>query len=219
MNRRAVALPGMDYVESLLRAELLDWVRENPAGVPNLDRLYKKMATKGAGAHYVHAHYAKKLHDCGRYRISDIEATADGHDVDIQLDGRINIQIWHGMNTHGHIMVSRLDPGTPRSDAVGRHLGFPTMLGGVPTDPEGDEKKILKKLAQLPDDALGILLLHGSRTKYWVPLCPERIPANKCILNIIDRGIAELRCSPAFSHIEEIDNVAGCMGIYVVPAS
>ena len=108
MNRRAVALWGMGDIESWGRAELLDWTKKNSTCVPNLDRLYNKMATEGADGHYVHACYVRRLHACGRYRITDIEATTDEYDVDIQLDGRINIQVWHGMNTHGHIMVALL---------------------------------------------------------------------------------------------------------------
>ena len=200
-----------------MRDELLNWAKENPDSVPNLDRLCNKMAAEESDGHYIHAYYAKKLHDCGCYRISDIEATTGEHDIDIQLNGKINIQVWHGMNTHGYIMEAQLEPGTPKSDAVGKHLGAPTDLGGVPTDYENDEKKIRRKLAQLPDDALGILLLHSGRFGYWIPLGRESIPANKCILNIESIGQAsELHCSPAFSHLEEVNGIAECLGLHIL---
>ena len=80
------------------RNGLLRWARDNRDAVPNLGRLYSKMVSEDTDGHYVHAHYARKLHDCVRYTITDIEAATGEHDVDIQLDGRINIQVWHGMN-------------------------------------------------------------------------------------------------------------------------
>lgn len=202
-----------------MRAELLRWAKENRGGVPNLDRLYNKMVKEGAVGHYVHACYAKRLHECGRYRISDIEASTGGHDIDIQLDGWINIQVWYGMNVHGHIMEALLMSGTPKSDAVIRNLGAPTDLGGVPSDYGHDEKNIRKKLAQLPDDTLGILLLRGGRFGCHILFPPDDIHANKCILNVGSIGPAtELHCSPAFSHFEEINGIAECLGMYVIPA-
>ncbi len=199
--------------------DLFRWVKENRTRVPNMDRLYDKMASGGSYGHYVHAHYARRLHDCARYRITDIEASTGGHDVDIQLDGWINIQVWHGMNAHGHILAAQLHPGTPQSIDVGQRLGVPTNLGGVPTHLEHDGAKVRKKLAQLPDDTLGILLLHGGPFAYHIPTSPEAIPASKCILNICGRGAtSELHCSSAFDHDDEVRNVADCLGLLLVRA-
>ena len=196
------------------RNGLLRWAKDNRDAVPNLGRLYSKMVSEGTGGHYVHAYYARKLHDCVRYAITDIEAATGEHDVDIQLDGRINVQVWYGMNTHGHILESLLKPDSPKSAAVGRHLGNPTNLGGVPTDLGHDENKIRSKLAQLPDDAPGILLLHGGPFGYYIPTPPEDMPANKCIINVNSAtGMAELHCSPQFRHLEDAKGVVDCLGI------
>lgn len=196
------------------RNGLLRWAKDNRDAVPNLGRLYSKMVSEGTDGHYVHAHYARKLHDCVRYTITDIEAATGEHDVDIQLDGRINIQVWHGMNKHGHILKSLLRPGTPQSADVIRRLGHRTELGGVPTYLECDEKKIRAKLAQLPDDAPGILLLHGSPLSYDIPIPPKDMPANKCIINVNSAtGMAELHCSPQFRHLEDAKGVIDCLGI------
>lgn len=197
--------------EPSVRAEVLKWAEENQASVPNLGRLYSKLRKEDVDSHYVHAYYAKKLHDCGCYKISDIEVSGE-HDIDIQLNGNINIQVWYGMNTSGHVMESILKADAPGSDDVGKHLGTPTSLGGVPTNFEHDEKKIRKKLDQLPDGTLGILLLHSGRFGYHVPFPPNAMPPNKCIFKIGDIGsVAELHRSPAFNHIEEIKNIAKCL--------
>ena len=188
--------------------------------MPGLDRLYSKLAGEGSDGHYVHAHYVCKLHCCGRYKITDVEATTDEHDVDIELDGRINIQVWRGMNTYGHVLDSLLKPDTPKSRAVGRRLGLPTKLGGVPTDFESDEKKIRAKLAQLPDDAPGILLLHNGPLSYHIPIPPEDLPANKCIINVNSAtGVPELLRAPGFGHLEDAVGVAGCLEIELVHAA
>ena len=207
----------MSDIQPPVCTELYNWAKENQNIIPNLGRLYRKMASEGTDDHYAQAHYAKKLHECGCYRISDIEMPTDKHDVDMQLDGRINIQVWYGMNAHGYVMEAQLRPGAPQSDTIGKHLGTPTDEGGVPTDFEHDKKTIHKKLARLPDDTLGILLLHSGRFGCWIPLRLE-IPANKCILNIDNMGfVAELHCSSAFNHLEEIKNIVECLGLVLIP--
>ena len=204
----------MGNTQETQREDILRWVRKNRTAVPNLDRLYNKIVGEGADGHYVHAYYARKLHDCERYKITYIEATTVEHDVDIELDGRINIQVWHGMNTYGHILESLLKPHAPKSRAVGKHLGAPTREGGVPTDFESDEKKIRDKLAQLPDDAPGILLLHNGPFSYYIPILPEDMPANKCIINVNSAtGMAELHHSSAFSHINDAKDIVACLGL------
>lgn len=195
------------------RKEILRWVKENLDSIPHLDRLHSKLVAEGTDGHYVHAYYVYKLHNCGRYKITDIEATTDEHDVDIQLDGRINIQVWYGMNKHGHGALSLLEPGTAKSKAIEKDMGTPTDLGGLPTDLENDEKKIRSKLAQLPDDALGILLLHSGPIEYWIPIPSEEMPAGKCIVKIspITPG-AELCCPPGFDRRGEVEDIARCWG-------
>ena len=202
------------------RKEILRWVKENRDEIPNLGNLYSKLADEGSDGHYVHAYYVYKLHNCGRYKITDIEATTDdGHDVDIQLDGRINIQVWHGMNTAGHILASLLEPDTAKSKGIGKHLGAPADQGGVPTDPERDEKKMRAKLAQLPDDALGILLLHSGPFHYYNYIPNEDMPAGKCVIKVVPAtSMAELHYSPEFDRLEEVKGVLSCLRIGLVDA-
>lgn len=207
-NRQGCARPSMSDIPPYLRARLRIWAKESRNSVPNLDRLYSKMASEGADAHYVHAYYAKKLHESGWYRISDIGASTGRHDIDIQLDGIINIRVWYVMSTPGHV-DAWLVPRAQKSDAIGRHMGAPNGWGDVPANFKYDEKEVRNKLARLPDDALGILLLRSACPAYLAPLPPDGMSANKCILNVNSRGsAAELRCSPAFSHREEIECIA-----------
>ena len=182
--------------------------------VPNLDRLYSKMVKEGTDGHYTHARYVRKLHDCRRYKITDIEATEGGHDIDIQLDGWINIQVWNGMNRHGHILESLLNPNTPKSKAINKQCGGLADQGGIPTDLDHDEKKLLSKLAQLPNGTLGILLIHGGSFAYWATVDPKDIPVNKCIIIVNSQTcVAELMYSAGFNYREDVRGVADSIEI------
>lgn len=180
-----------------------------------MDRLYKKLVDNAPDGHYFHALCVRSLDECGRYKITDIEVTTAKHDVDIQLDDRINIQVCFCMNTAGHVMDASLHPGTPESKSTIKRLGSPTEQGGVPTDFDHDEEKIFRKLEQLPDDALGILLLHGDPIPHFVPIPPDKLPANKCIISTSSVTHAQLHCSPAFQHREDADGVAYCFGRFL----
>lgn len=123
------------------------------------------------------------------------------------------------MNTYGHILGALLSPDAPKSKAIFQHLGVPTELGGVPTDFDHDEDTVLRKLAQLPDDDPGILLSDGGLFGPYIMNSPDAIPANRCIINVESRGpMSELHCSPMFSHREEIESVAMCLGLLFMPA-
>ena len=195
-----------------MRREILCWTKENQGRIPHLGRLYRKLVAESTYEHYFHAHCVRRLDDCGRYKITDIEVTTAEHDLVVQLDGRINILVCCDMNTAGLVMDSTLRPGTPRSKAIARHLGTPTKLGGVPTNFDYDEEKIFRKLEQLPDDALGILLIHGDPFPYFVPFPPDKLPVNKCIITTYNITHAQLHCSPAFQHRKDADGVAYCLG-------
>lgn len=131
----------MGKISEGMRKGIRNWTKENQGRIPNLDRLCKKVVDNAPDGHYFHAHCVRRLDECGRYKITDIEVTTAKHDVDIQLDGRINIQVCFGMNTAGHVMDASLYPGTPKSKSIAQRLGVPTKLGGVPTDFDHDEKK------------------------------------------------------------------------------
>lgn len=215
LNGQSMARLGMGNISEGKRKEIRDWTKENQGRIPNLDRLCKKLVDNAPDGHYFHAHCVRRLDECGRYKITDIEVTTAKHDVDIQLDGRINIQAHLGMNTGGHVMDASLHPGTPKSESITKRLGSPTEQGGVPTNFDHDEKKIFRKLDQLPDDALGILLVHGDPIPYFVPIPPAELPANKCIISTYNVICAQLHCSPAFQHREDADGVAYCFGRFL----
>ena len=200
--------------DEVQRKETLRWVEDNMDSVPNLDRLRDKMVSEGYDGHYVHAYYVRMLHDSRRYKITNIEVTEGGHDIDIQLDGWINIQVWHGKNTFMYIIEAVLEPDTLKSKAIRKHLGGSTEH--IPVDDDQDEKKIRGKLAQLPDDTLGILLLHGDQL-IWPAVDSVDIPANKCIINVNGQNCgAMILYSSEFNNEKDGRGVADCLGVRLV---
>ena len=128
--------------------------------------------------------FVKKFHEDATFSVTNVEDSTGVHDVDIELDDKINIQTWHGQSTAGHIMEAQFDKkGRERND----RLGNITPLGGVKTNFKNDCDVMNKKLAQLPDDKLGIvLLLNRFIGLVILPEWWEEIPPNKCLIQLID---------------------------------
>ena len=201
-----------------LPRDQLRWVEDHRDDVPNMALLYDKMVNDNSADYYVHAGYARRLHECKRHKITDIAASADGLDIVIQLDGRVDILVWRGTNEHGDTVNALLHSGAPEGAGAGGTSDALTDLGGVRTNFCADEETTRAKLAQLPNGALGILLLDGGTIGYDVTIPPKSIPASKCILYINHSArAAELYCSSAFGHRDEVEAIAECLGLPLVP--
>ena len=89
--------------------ELACWFEENGTTIPNISRLIHKLRNNKQLGHLVNAEFVKLFHENQNYKITDVEASTDNRDVDIELDKKINIQTWHGQSTAGHIMEAQFD--------------------------------------------------------------------------------------------------------------
>jgi hypothetical protein len=186
--------------------------------IPNIDRLIQKLTKDKKIGHLVNAEFAIRFHKDGTYKITDIEVETGTHDIDIQLDGMINIQTWHGQSESGHIMESLFEPNGIKQNLAEGNI---TPLGGVKTDWDKNEGKLFKKLAQIPDDSnLGILLLHERFVGFPIlPEWKEKIPSNKCIIilsNTTDGahtyGVAVVYCSTNFTKMKEVEKIISAAG-------
>lgn len=133
------------------------------SGIPNADRLVRKLWGEPEEEDFLNALTAWALHKNGRYAVTDLEAG----DVSVQLDGHISVQ--------SYVMT------TTFRDMGGRSAGS----GGAPTEWDRDRGAVFEKLVRLPDDGLGIVLAWSE----WVifdclPGWFEDIPPNKCVLNV-----------------------------------
>lgn len=201
-------------------SELANWFEQNQDKIPNADRLIHKLRHDQQLGHLVNAQFAKRLHEDGTYKVTDIEASTRIYDVDIELNGKINIQTWHGQSVAGHIMESQFDK-KGRERNIG--LGNISPLGGVKTDFDKDCQAMKKKLEQLPDDKFGVVLLLDRFV--GVTVLPEwwmEIPDNKCVIKLnftsydIDfnniYGEAIVYHSDNFQQMEEAKNIIKSLG-------
>lgn len=139
---------------------------EQHADIVHVDRIVQKLRDNPTLGHLWHAEAARAFYKDRTYAITDLEASDGTHDIDIQLDGAINIQTWDGQNVHGHVISNQFtESGRARND----RLGYVTPLGGTHTDFDQDCKVMRKKLSQLPEDKLGFLLLRSEFIDFFIP--------------------------------------------------
>lgn len=176
--------------------------------IPNKDRLIQKLRAEPTQGHCIHTEFVMRFHEDGTYRVTDVENTGVGYDVDIELDQKINIQVWAGASVAAH----------------NGNLGKVSELGGVFDDWEQNASVLKKKLAQLPNDKLGILLLHQSETGF--EFLPEWhgdiIPSNKCVLELNTENLEPLvmdkyqmvtiRMNKDFKNIDEVKRIISAIG-------
>ncbi|HLD57036.1 MAG TPA: hypothetical protein VJA47_01945 [archaeon] len=125
--------------------EYIDFLEKNGNKIPNINALLTKLKKDPSIEHIVHADFVKRFVEDGRFQITGVEISTGIHDIDIQLDNSISIQVWHGASTHNHnIERGKIDP-----------------KGGVQMDLQNDVRAIQKKLNQLPDDSFGLLICYN----------------------------------------------------------
>lgn len=185
------------------------WFERHPR-IVHADRLVQKLRDNPTRGHLWHTEAARALYEDGTYTITDMEASDGAHDIDIQLDGAINIQTWYGQNVHGHVISGQFtESGRARNDK----MGYVTPRGGTHSDFDQDHKVMLKKLSQLPGDKLGIVLLRPEFIDFYIlPEWLADIPDNKCVINIGLAAGTELCCSPDFLGEDDARAIADILG-------
>ena len=160
--------------------QLIKWCRQHINEIPNLGGLLHNLTENRQLGHGVHAELVKRIHESGEYTITGVENSTGNYDIDIELDGKINIQVWFGQNTAGHIMESQFSSDGQRRNAKLENI---TPLGGVRTDWTKDEQVLIKKLDQLPNDKFSVLLAVPRFIGLtFLPEWWENIPNSKCVI-------------------------------------
>lgn len=188
--------------------KLADWLEHNANQVPRIDKLVNKIRHNKSEGHLVHGNIVKRLLEDGRYKITNVEFDGNGHDVDIELDGHINIQVWHGASTSTYNILR------------GKNI---SEYGGVQVDWEKDEQKIMSKLAQLPDNEPGILLCYYNHLGIHVlPEWIEKFSDEKVLVEMfhVDYMVgisseAIVHHSPDFKHLQLTKDVLSALGFGV----
>ena len=192
------------------RPELIRRLRVWQDDIPNLDRLIHKVDHNRTPGHILHALVVLRLCENQACTITDIENSDGDHDIDIQLDDRINIQCWYGGSVATNIVENE-------SSDKGRKLNEReqniTSLGGVKTDPDKDEATMLKKLEQLPDDKVGVVLVYSKLMGLQFLMDCQLIHHNKCVLNINHTSGPMLYHSDRFRGMAEAERLISYFGM------
>lgn len=188
--------------------ELAAWLEAKQDQIPNADRLIQKLRHNQQVGHLVNAEFVKRFHESGIYGVTDVEVSTGQHDVDIELNSAINIQTWHGASVASHNITR----------------GIVGELGGVPDDWVHNEDTLRRKLDQLPNDKLGVLLLLQAHTGFH--FLPEWhrdiIPENKCVVSLHTESlepfvtglypVAEVHINKEFKDLSEIKKIISAIG-------
>ena len=176
--------------------------------IPNIDRLINNLTTNPSLGHLVHAECVKRFSESNIFKITDIEVKDlnSQTDVDIELDGSINIQVWHGASYSTHRIIEG------------------GASGGVKSDLNQDEKVINKKLKQLPNTKPGFLICYNHHLGiYILPEWENAIKDNKAIIELSDscygngiQNVGKLYCSNEFKNIRLANKIASALG-YEIP--
>ena len=185
---------------------IANWL-ESKNDIPNAHKLIAKL--KGSSVddgHVVHAFLIKTIYENGKYKITDVEKTIPESDIDIdiELNGSINIQVHHGASFDAHRI----------------NCGDMTDLGGVPTDWSIDKRTLCNKLSQLPDTGLGIVFNVARHMGFTTGVdWEDEIPDNKVIVLTHQEkigndiyGMASMYFSKKFTYKDEVYNVITAAG-------
>lgn len=186
--------------------EYIQFFEKNRTSIPHVERLINILRSDLKPGYLVQAKITKIFFESDDFKITDIEVRTN-KDVDIELDGKINIQVWHGASVGSHNIRN----------------GKVSKQGGVETNSEQDEKVIKKKLAQLPDDKPGFVICEDNCPGIDVlPEWSEKIADNKAIFQIFyskrDNDIqpdAFLHCSKKFKHMDLAEKIASALGVAI----
>lgn len=163
----------------------IKWLEENSSNIPNCEKLIGLLKSDKKAGHIIHAEFVKRFVEGGKFRVTNVEKK-NRHDVDIELNNSINIQVWHGASVSTHNIKKNLENEKPEKRVInGKEINIKQWGGGVETNWNKDEEKINEKLKQLPDIGLGLLICYNYHLGIFVlPEWEDNIPVNKVIAEL-----------------------------------
>lgn len=197
------------YFSKQRRMDLIKWTgqtKSTPLGSnSHLDRLHKKIRNiyepwKGGSGLFLQAELIRTLWSSTRFSVTDVEHNykmnnARNIDIDMELDGKLCIQVWSAIRTEGLIMLGDFDSATEK---INLERGLTTEHGGLGGDPDRDWIGLEDKLNQLPDDrpefvVVGYPIWITTFRYHIEPKYCQGMPANKCVIVLnIDLKAASL---------------------------
>ena len=172
--------------------EIIAFLNQNLSEVPGTNHFIGRLKNRRNEDDFIHAQIIKRIYESNKFKITGIDLSLQRYnndkginekfDIDIELNNEYYIQIWHGASYSSHRVKEIMDS----SKSYG---------GGVLSDFLSDRKKIDKKMQQLPNNNLGIVICYP-RYGLGGDILPSNIPKNKAFVEIMlvkaKNGISEL---------------------------
>jgi hypothetical protein len=172
--------------------EIIAFLNQNLSEVPGANHFIEKLKNRRNEDDFIHAQIIKRIFESNKFKITGIDLSLQRYnddkginekfDIDIELNNEYYIQIWHGASYSSHRVKEIMDSSNSYS-------------GGVPSDFLADSKNIDKKMRQLPNNNLGVVICYP-RYGLGLDILPSKIPKNKAFVEIMcveaKNGISEL---------------------------
>ena len=163
------------YFTNFIKDDLHRWVRDN-LHIPGMDKLYEQITRDGKANHdldkdgfFFQAQVTRQLAESKKYDITKVEDKGITHDIDIELDGYICLQVWFGGNVVGHDLNRKV-----------KRSNLPLVTYSHETCLDKDSKVLEHKLNQInkPTTGGGVecpvkILVAMSRTLLPLHFLPE----------------------------------------------
>ena len=151
---------------------VIKFLEENLRFIPGCNGFIDRLKKRNNQNDLIQALIIERYYIGGKFHITKIEHKPSvNKDVDIELNNLYNIQVWHGSTDIIHKAF--------------RNESYRTR--GINVNHEVNKRYILKKLNQLPDDNIGLVLIYhyfgfGFDFDYYINQFD--IPKNKAIVII-----------------------------------
>ncbi|MBU2565336.1 MAG: hypothetical protein KJ655_03670, partial [Candidatus Thermoplasmatota archaeon] len=114
-------------IKQITRKELISFLKGNLSSIPDTHKLIHKLNQKKPNdGDLVHAWLIERIYYSNQFEITGVELTGTNYDVDIELDNKINIQVWYGASYGSHRLLEIND------------IKVKSFSGGIKTNLEGD---------------------------------------------------------------------------------
>ena len=176
-----------------LDQSIMNWLEDIESEIPGSQKLLKNIRHGETPGHIIHAEFLKLIYNTKKYKITAVEKNYEKNgksfDVDIELDNSINIQVWYATGLLNNFIINQEDSKTQTKYRdklkLTEHVSLVSEYGGTHHSWENQQKEIMKKVNQLPNDKLGIVWLINQSLEYAIlPDFLDHVSKNKCVVCI-----------------------------------
>ena len=223
-----------------LDQSIMNWLEDKKSEMPGSQKLLKNIRHGETPGHIIHAEFLKLIYNTKKYKITAVEKNYEKNeksfDVDIELDNSINIQVWYATGLLNNLIMNQEDSKTQTKYRdklkLSEHIPIVSEYGDTYHSWENQQKEIMKKNNQLPNDKLGIVWLISQSLEYAIlPDFFDHVPKNKCVVYVggphfkdmkydehnkkrieVINSVGTIFCSNQFDHFDVVKKLITDLG-------